>query len=206
MKFLLSRLSILNITLHLLMICVISNAYAAEGLFDGKRKGFVLGISAEPGVSLWTSDDSEYSDIKRYSLFDVNITAGYGVTDKMIIYTTSRFGKNRIGNIGYSLYDTGARFIDYSVGLSVMYFPVKYMDLYLRPTFCLYGNTYNDENISNKDFDVAVGGAVGYEIFPHITFDISLSVARLWDSNSNGKFSSTDYGAYLSLVITRLFY
>ena len=171
-------------------------------LFDGKRKGFILGIGIQPQIYLRRSDSGS-ADFYRTS-FDLQIRTGYGFSEQLLLLSdVSRY------NFGVTFYEYGDRIDRFGGSVGVMYFPISGLDLYLRNAFNLSGDRWryntNVSQVVNTSVMVGIEGGIGYEPIPHVTLDFSLDLSRQWQSRDDLWEDPSD-NAIISITLTGLFY
>lgn len=177
--------------------------YASDGLFDGKRKGFIFGVGIGPSVELDRgSDEREFSS--GSASLGLRAITGYGITDRILLYNTSRYGSFSVTRRFYE--DTSTiNTMGMSAGIGIMYFPSAHFNLYLRGniTASVALSQWTNDEIS-RWIDGGFEGAIGFEVFPRVTFDVSLSLNRYW-SDSDYSYNTGD-SVNCSITISRLFY
>ena len=95
LRIVLSRLCYLGLIVSCLVFYLSGNVQAFDGLFDGKRKGFILGVSLQK-IRLDSHSESNL-DRGSYSIglvssdsFGLQIRTGYGFSERLLLYHTSR--------------------------------------------------------------------------------------------------------------------
>ena len=178
-----------------IFIIPLADVYASDKLFDGKRKGFILGIGITPQVNIWKNTYA--SDINRSYSFGIQIKPGYGFSENILLYNTSSLGTFSVekyqDHIGVNM----------SGGIGLMCYPISIINLYMRGEIRLSGG------ISEmwREMNVGIEGAMGYELLRHLTFDISLHYERYWyDSDSSVRGPLIYNQLSFSITMTGLFY
>ena len=158
-----------------LVLCLSRNIQA----FDGKRKGFFLGVGTGPGISV-VSDGSSYFYAKP--VFTLNYKIGYAFSERLLIYLTIRSALD--GSYSYNYYNEGKfrRNLDFhsdgTYGLGFMLFSNQDNNLYLSGCFG-WGATIDLDYFLVDSTGFGLSGGVGYEIFPNLAVNLTLDYRRL---------------------------
>lgn len=169
-----SRLSLSVIITCFLVLYPFANTEA----FDGKRKGFFLGVGAGAGISAESSYDSFYGRLD----FTLNYKLGYAPSERLLLYLTLRSSLD--GGYTYNYYNEGEfhrKNLDDNngtFGFGFMLFPSQRNNLYFSGSFG-WGATIDLYYFLTDSVGYGVSGGVGYEVFPHLAVDLTLDYRRL---------------------------
>lgn len=204
LKTVLSKLCYYAVITSCLVFYFSGTVPASSGLFDGKRKGFILAIDVEPQIRL--SRGSNESSFYSSGLFNLNIEAGYGFSEQLLYYARP------YANFGVGLNEDEDRWTGLGGGVGLMYFPISGLNVYLQTGLSLSGSIsiYQPRKIANiitpaHSVGGGVEGGIGLELFPHWTVGISLYLSRQWSWRSGGSDGHND-NIRFSIKLARLFY
>ena len=163
-----SRLSFLMIITCFLVLYPLTNTQA----FDGKRKGFFLGVGTGAGISTQSKYDSYF-----YSRLDfiLNYKLGYAPSEQLLLYLALRSSLD--GGHTYNYYNEGEfhrKNLDDNngtLGLGFMLFPSRGNNLYFSGCFGLAAGL-------EDSMGFGISGGVGYEVFPNLAVDLTLDYRR----------------------------
>ena len=100
------------------------------------------------------------------------------------------------------------RSIRFGTGIGVMYFPISDSNFYLRGSFDLSGGLGQQFDQSTPSISGRIEGGIGYELIPHLVFDVSWDFERDWthDDYSFDDPSYTIDTVRFSIALTGLLY
>ena len=148
--------------------------------FDGKRKGFFLGVGTGAGVSVGSVGGSY---LYGKPAFTLDYKIGYATSEQLLIYLTLRSALD--GGYSYNYFNEGQFrhnnldfYTDGTYGLGFMLFPSRDNNLYFSGCFGLAA-TVDLGYFLTDAIGFGISGGVGYEIFPNLAADLTLDYRRL---------------------------
>lgn len=177
--------------------------------FDGKRKGFFIGVGLEPGASV---DRTVYGDEDSYLYGGPSITLnckiGYAPSEELLIYFTTRSSFYGLYAYGFNESDSDNSsniYNDGTFGLGFTLFPNPDNNFYLSGCFGLATDIYlNEPDIEDLTTGVGISGGIGYMISSNVAVDIMLDYRKF---SSNDEFIDWTVDIVtLSLAFNYLFY
>ena len=175
------------------LLCSFGNAHA----FDGERKGFILGGGIGLGMTSFTQSLGGFGerisgDRETKPSFVTDFKIGGGVSEQVLLYWTSRVSWFSLENI---LADT-VTIASGTAGVGVTYFPNPESNFYLLGGLGLatWGTPF--ESGTSPSIGLALLGGIGFELSPHWTLDITLSIGNSSDTVSGIELTN-DVGALL---------
>ncbi len=165
-----------RLRVFMIIICfLVLSPFVDTQAFDGKRKGFFLGVGIGPGISVG-SDGGRYLYGKPAFTLDYKI--GYASSERRLIYLTIRSSFDggysyNYANEGKFRHSDSSLQIDGTCGLGFMLFPSQGNNFYFSGCFGW------EATIDLDSLGFGISGGIGYEILPNLAIDLTLDYRRI---------------------------
>jgi len=157
------------------MLCSFGNAHA----FDGERKGFILGGGIGLGMTSFTQSVAGFgervsADRETKPSFVTDFKIGGGFSEQVLLYWTSRVSWFSLENI----FGDTVTIASGTAGVGITYFPNPDSNFYLLGGLGLatWGSPF--ESDTSTATGLGLLGGIGFELSPHWTLDITLSLGN----------------------------